>query len=59
MAARQACMIGGLAGLAYFLFLDASGHVNFVPETIKTLISGSAIVLSAWVGYSERFSPLS
>jgi len=53
------CMIGGLADLGYFLFLDLPGHVNFVPGTVMTLISGSAIVLSAWVWYSERTRPLS
>jgi len=53
------CMIGGLADLGYFLFLDLPGHVNFVPGTVMTMISGSAIVLSAWVWYSERFRSLS
>lgn len=47
-------LVGGLADLGYFLFLDLPGHVHFLPGTVMTLISGSAIVVSAWVGYSER-----
>lgn len=47
-------MVGGLADLGYFLFLDISGHVHFVPGTIMTLISASAIILSGWVWFSQR-----
>jgi len=45
-------LIGGLADLGYFMFLDLGGHVNFVPGTVMTLVSGSAIILSgyAWSG---------
>lgn len=50
-------MIGGLADLGFFLLLDLPGYVNFVPGTVMTLISGSAIILSAWVWYSERPRP--
>jgi hypothetical protein len=49
-------MVGGLADLGYFLFLDIPGYVNFVPGTVMTLISSTAIVLSAWVGLSHRGS---
>jgi len=42
-------MVGGLADVGYFLFLDIPGYVNFVPGTVMTLISGSAIILSFWV----------
>ncbi|MEQ8238617.1 MAG: hypothetical protein RIA69_05350 [Cyclobacteriaceae bacterium] len=41
-----AAICGGLADLGYFLFLDLGGFVNFVPGTVMTLISGSAITLS-------------
>lgn len=41
-----AVLVGGLADLGYFLFLDLSGHVKFVPGTLMTLISFSAIILS-------------
>jgi len=48
-----AALVGGLADLGYFLFLDIGGFVNFVPGTIMTLVSGSAIVLSL-VGNARR-----
>lgn len=47
-------MVGGLADLGYLLFVDIPGYVNFFPGTLMTLISGSAIVLSFWVWFSER-----
>lgn len=47
-------MVGGLADLGYFLFLDIPGFVNFVPGTIMTLISSSAILLSGWVWFANR-----
>ena len=44
-------MVGGFADLGYFVFLDLPGYVNFLPGTVMTLVSGSAIVLSfiVWV----------
>lgn len=39
-------IVGGLADIGYFLFLDLGGFVNFVPGTIMTLISSAAIILS-------------
>jgi len=45
-----AAICGGLADLAYFLFLDLGGFVNFVPGTIMTLVSSAAIILSFY-GY--------
>ena len=50
-----AALVGGLADLGYFLFLDLGGYVNFVPGTVMTLGSSSAISLSAvaW-GLSRR-----
>jgi len=47
-------LVGGMADLGYFLFLDLPGHVNFVPGTVMTLISGSAVTLSAWVWFTQR-----
>ena len=41
-----AAMVGGLADIGYFVFLDLGGYVRFVPGTLMTLFSGSAIVLS-------------
>lgn len=51
-----AAITGGLADLGYFLFLDLGGYVNFVPGTIMTLISASAIVLSFYAYFTERKS---
>ena len=42
-------LTGGLADVGYFLFMDLGGFVNFVPGTVMTLFSGSAILLSLWV----------
>lgn len=47
-------MVGGLADLGYLLFLDFPGYVNFVPGTVMTMISASAILLSFWVWRAER-----
>lgn len=47
-------LIGGLADIGYFLFVDLGGFVNFVPGTVMTLISTAAIVLSGWVWISRR-----
>jgi hypothetical protein len=41
-----AAITGGLADVGYFLFLDLGGYVHFVPGTVMTLISASAIILS-------------
>ncbi|MEM7568334.1 MAG: hypothetical protein AAF337_00930 [Pseudomonadota bacterium] len=47
-------MVGGLADVGYFIFLDIPGHVNFVPGTLMTFVSGSAIVLTFWVWMTGR-----
>ncbi len=41
-----AAITGGLADLGYFLFMDLGGYVHFVPGTLMTIVSASAIVLS-------------
>ncbi|WP_367391313.1 hypothetical protein [Lewinella sp. LCG006] len=41
-----AALTGGLADLGYFLFLDLGGYVNFLPGSLMTYISASAILLS-------------
>ena len=45
-----AALTGGLADVGYFLFMDLGGYVHFVPGTVMTLVSGTAIILSfyAW-----------
>lgn len=47
-AAGLAALVGGLADVGYFLFLDLGGHVRFVPGTVMTIFSATAIALSAW-----------
>lgn len=50
-AVALAAIIGGLADLGYFLFLDLGGYVHFVPGTVMTLVSGLAILLSLLAYY--------
>lgn len=38
-------IIGGLADIGYFVFMDVGGFVNFVPGTVMTLVSSAAIIL--------------
>ncbi|MDE0263134.1 MAG: hypothetical protein OXJ37_12090 [Bryobacterales bacterium] len=47
-------LVGGLADVGYFLFLDMGGYVNFVPGTVMTLVSASAIILSFWAYFSGK-----
>ena len=49
-----AAMVGGLADVGYFIFLDLGGHVRFVPGTLMTLISASAIILSFGVHFVDK-----
>lgn len=52
-----AALVGGLADLGYFLFLDLGGHVNFVPGTVMTLVSSAAIILSFYAYFRLGKSP--
>ena len=47
-------LIGGLADVGYFLFIDLPGHNLFLPGTVMTVVSATAIVLSFWVWRSRR-----
>ncbi|MEM9441585.1 MAG: hypothetical protein AAGA73_14150 [Pseudomonadota bacterium] len=47
-------MVGGLADLGYFMFIDLGGYANFFPGTLMTIISATAIVLSFWVWYPTQ-----
>lgn len=51
-----AALVGGLADLGYFMFLDLGGHVKFVPGTIMTIISATAILLSFYAHFREKKS---
>lgn len=41
-------LVGGLADVGYFLFIDLGGFNRFVPGTVMTLISGAAVILGFW-----------
>jgi len=45
-------MIGGLADLGYLFFMDFPGYVNFMPGTVMTIVSATAVALSFWVWFS-------
>ena len=47
-------LIGGLADLGYFMFLDLGGYVNFLPGTLMTLVSSAAIILSLSVLFFNK-----
>jgi len=49
-------MIGGLADLGYFIFLDLGGHVKFVPGTVMTIIALAAILLSFTAYFQNKSS---
>lgn len=44
-----AALTGGLADIGYFIFLDLGGFVNFVPGTVMTIFSATAIIASFYV----------
>ena len=43
-----AALVGGLADVGYFFFVDLGGFVKFVPGTLMTLVSSAAIITSLW-----------
>ena len=54
LAAFIAGLVGGLADVGYFIFMDLGGFVHFFPGTVMTIFSASAILLSLWVWMSTR-----
>ena len=48
-----AAITGGLADLGYFLFMDLGGYVKFMPGTVMTLVSASAIILSFYAYFKS------
>ncbi len=57
-AVLLAALVGGLADIGYFLFLDLGGHVNFVPGTVMTIFSATAIITSLSAAYLGRSQPI-
>ncbi|MFL1896358.1 hypothetical protein ACJRPK_11700 [Aquimarina sp. 2-A2] len=47
-------IVGGLTDLGYFIFIDLGGFANFVPGTIMTIVSTTAIILSLYVYFNTR-----
>lgn len=52
-------MVGGLADVGYLLFVDIPGYVNFVPGTVMTIVSATAIILSFGVWLPSRSAAVS
>lgn len=50
-------LVGGLFDVGYFVFLDLGGYVNFVPGTIMTIVSASAISLSFYAYFNTKKHP--
>ena len=48
-----AALVGGMADIGYFVFVDLPGYVHFMPGTLMTLVSASAIILSFWAWLSN------
>ena len=46
IAVWLSALVGGLADVGYFVFIDLGGFANFVPGSVMTIVSGSAILLS-------------
>lgn len=49
-----AAITGGLTDIGYFLFMDLGGFVHFVPGTVMTIFSGTAIILSFYAHFKMR-----
>lgn len=47
-------MVGGLLDVGYFVFLDLGGFVKFLPGTLMTIVSATAIVSSFAVLFGGR-----
>jgi hypothetical protein len=47
-------LVGGLLDLGYFIFIDLGGYNNFVPGTVMTIISATAIALSFYAYFQSK-----
>ncbi|MEO1283171.1 MAG: hypothetical protein AAFV69_15740 [Pseudomonadota bacterium] len=47
-------MVGGRLDIGYFACLDLGGFVMFFPGTLMTIVSASAVILSAPVWFARR-----
>ncbi|MEO0592407.1 MAG: hypothetical protein AAFZ38_02405 [Myxococcota bacterium] len=46
-------LVGGLADVGYFVFIDLGGFNRFMPGTVMTIFSAAAIALSFWAYFSR------
>lgn len=49
-----AAITGGLADVGYFLFMDLGGYVHFMPGTVMTIFSATAIIFSFYGIYNTK-----
>ncbi|MEM9513377.1 MAG: hypothetical protein AAGA42_00855 [Actinomycetota bacterium] len=54
VAVLLAALVGGLADIGYFVFLDLQHYVNFIPGTLMTIFSATAIITSFTALYRGR-----
>lgn len=51
-----AALVGGLADIGYFVFLDLGGYVNFAPGTVMTIVSSLAVITSFYAYFKQRIT---
>ncbi len=47
-------LVGGLADLGYFIFVDRGGSSHFIPGGTMTIVSAVAIILSLYVYFNSN-----
>ena len=47
-------LVGGLLDVGYFIFIDLGGFNKFVPGTVMTIISATAIALSFYAYFQRK-----
>ena len=47
-------LVGGLMDLGYLIFIDLGGYNKFVPGTVMTIVSATAIVLSFYAYFRRK-----
>ena len=47
-------LVGGLLDVGYFLFIDLGGYNKFVPGTVMTIISATAVILSFYAHFRRE-----
>ena len=47
-------LVGGLADLGYFIFVDRGGYSHFIPDGTMTIVPAVAIILSLYVYFNSN-----